>query len=87
MVVANTTVDIPALKARHPLGGQGVESHLSSGAAPAAPSPSTKTTRALRPPSGLRACLDGGLPSSSFHRGVSDVGGLAALPNGQAASL
>ena len=52
------------------------------GAAPASSSPSTTTTRALRPPSGLRACLDAGPPPSPFPRASATWASLPPIPTG-----
>ena len=52
------------------------------GAAPASFSPSTTTTRALRPPSGLRACLDAGPPPSPSPRASATWASLRRIPRG-----
>ena len=50
------------------------------GAAPGSSSPSTQTTRALRPRSGLRACLDAGPPPSPFPRASATWPSLRPFP-------
>ncbi len=51
-------------------------------ASPACSSPSTQTTRDARPPSGLRACLDGGPPRCACLKGSPTWRSLPRIPTG-----